>query len=114
MPPGRNRKSGKIVKKRISEILEKAYYDPKSVGSFGGVKRLLESIKTSHPDISVKEIRKWLRPLIDRTRVVARFRFLHRAFCKSITVPNNDGAFQRIYRKIEHCELDCLALTIFQ
>lgn len=61
MPPGRNRKSGKIVKKRISEILEKAYYDPKSVGSFGGVKRLLESIKTSHPDISVEEIRKWLR-----------------------------------------------------
>ena len=46
MPPGRNRKSGKIAKKkRISEILEKAYYDPKSVGSFGGVKRLLEFYK---------------------------------------------------------------------
>ena len=41
-------------------ILKKIYYDPKNVGAFGGVKKLLAEAKKQDPNITKDDVEKWL------------------------------------------------------
>jgi hypothetical protein len=40
--------------------IKQAYYDPKNPASFGGIKRLLKSLKQEHPNIKREDVVKWL------------------------------------------------------
>ena len=43
-----------------SKKLEKIYFDPKSPGSFGSVKKLYSIAKKMMPDLSYKDVEKWM------------------------------------------------------
>ena len=45
---------------RGEQYFEKQYYSPKSLGSFGGLKRLYSVIKKENPNITIKEVQEWL------------------------------------------------------
>lgn len=56
------------------DLLEELYYDPRSSGSFGGVRRLWTAAKKKDPKITLRSVRDWLsgQPAYSRYKPIVR------------------------------------------
>lgn len=67
------------------QYFEREYYSPKSLGSFGGIKRLYYAVKKHIPDIKYSEIQNWL----NQQNTYTLFKQVNKKFVRLPILVNN-------------------------